>query len=682
MRPPYLRLTDTTVVWLSCLASFAIALTFIFVWAPHPWGWEGFDRYHEYAKTLARGEAFPTTDVPWGYPYFLAPFYRAFGDRPWVALLAQAALNALVPLLVYEFARHEFDSRIALVSAVLTGFCSFNTVYTSTESSDAVCTVIFAALVVSFARGRRDNDWRWLALSGALAGLAAQFRPNLLLIPLVLAAFSVVAPAPHRLRRTRGAAALLAASAIVLSPWVVRNYRLTGQFIPTSTHGGMQLWYGTLQTGRYLKSRAYNPRSVFEAASFPYTSLDRVPLLVTARLEPCASSRSESVTLVYWTDRNPARLRVPARADEHGEITAEMAASPAPTAYYYYFDVAWPDPSGPHTAHTPPAGDATPLVYFVSKNHLDDLDRYGDLLDVFDLARMLRHVAWHEPLAFADRLDFDRDGRVSETDIRLAASLMLHSNDPSNRTTTDPVGSFELTRAAATLRLVDGSVIAVPNAWSGRVTDLEVTGRLGTGLLQSTASFALLQSRPGSFPAASPAVCPELKNVLESVAVNKIFYRDEPHTMQRYVALALDNIRREPLAYLNSVVYRGLRVFIVEGDEDRQTTQQFPGSGPVYTLARVVSSGLFVLMCFGVWAAWRRGCAIALPALLIAYVPATLAFVLTNMRYSITVQPLVFIFIAAAIVTALEAAGVWPPIGRRSDAGTLRRADTGTARQL
>jgi hypothetical protein len=673
-------LADTTVVWLSCLASFAIGMTFIFVWAPHPWGWEGFDGYHDYARVLARGEAFPTMDRPWGYAYFLAPFYWAFGERTWVPLLAQAALNAFVPLLVYEFARHEFDSRIAVVAALLTGFCSFNTVYASTESSDAVCTVVFSAVVVTFARGRRDNDWRWLALSGGLAGLATQFRPNLLLVPLVLAAFLVVVPAPHRLRRARGATALLAASAIVLSPWVARNYRLTGQFVPASTHGGMQLWYGTLQTGRYLKSRAYNPRSVFESGSFPYTSLDGVPLLVTARLEPCASSRPESIALVYWTDRNPTRVRVPARADEHGEITAEMAPSPAPTAYYYYFDVAWPDPSGSHTAHTPLAGDATPLVYFVSKNHLDDLDRYGDLLDVFDLARMLRHVAWHEPLAFADRLDFDRDGRVSETDIRLAASLLLHSNDPSNRRTTDPVESFELTRAAATLRLVDGSVITVPNAWSGRVTDLEVTGRLGAVLLRSTAPFALLRSRPGPSPADSPAGCPDL--ILESVAVNKIFYRDEPHIMQRYVALALDNIRREPLAYLYSVVYRGLRVFIVEGDEDRKTTQQFPGSGPVYTLAKVASSGLFVLMGFGVWAAWRRGCAIALPALLIAYVPATLAFVLTNMRYSITVQPLVFMFIAAAIVTALEAAGVWPPIGRRSDAGTLRRADTGTARQL
>jgi hypothetical protein len=665
MRSPRLGLTDTTVVWSSCLASFAIAMTFIFVWAPHPWGWTGFDRYHDYARVLARGEAFPTTDVPWGYPYFLAAFYWAFGDRPWIPLIAQAALNAFIPLLVYEFARREFDRRIAVVAALLTGLCSFNTVYTSTESSDAVCTVIFMAAVVAFAHGRRDNDWRWMACSGALAGLAAQFRPNLLLVPLVLGTFHVFS-GPPRLRRAKDAAALLVASAMVLTPWVVRNYRLTGQFVPTSTHGGMQLWYGTLQTGRFLKSRAYNPRSVFESGSFPYTSLDRVPLIVTARQEQCASSRPESIALIYWTDRNPDRFRMPARADERGEFKAEMAPSPAPTSYYYYFDVAWPDPSGSHARHTPPRGDSTPFVYFVSKDHLGDLDRHGDLLDVFDLVRMLRHVAWGQSLPFADRLDFDHDGHVTETDIRLAVSLMLNSNDPSNRTARGPVDGIEPTRTAVTLRLVDGSAMTVPNAWPGRVTDLEVTGALGATLLRSTASLASLRSRPGAFPADSRAACPEL----ESVAVNKIFYRDEPHAMQRYFALALDNVRRTPLAYLSSVGYRALRVFIIEGDDDRQTTQQFSGSSWVYKLATVVSSGLFVLLGIGVWSAWRRGCAIALPALLIAYVPATLAFVLTNMRYSITVQPFVFVFVAAAIVNALEMIGVSPPIGRRSSAGT------------
>ena len=84
--------------------------------------------------------------------------------------------------------------------------------------------------------------------------------------------------------------------------------------------------------------------------------------------------------------------------------------------------------------------------------------------------------------------------------------------------------------------------------------------------------------------------------------------------MQRYMALALDNIRRDPLAYLYSVVYRGLRVFIVEGDEDRQTAQQFPGSGPVYYAGKTSFQRVCSSCVLRLWAAWRRACAIALPA--------------------------------------------------------------------
>src|SRR5262245_44368732 len=86
-------------VYLLSVASFAIAVVFIFVGAPLPWGCEGIEHYHDLGPLLARGEPFPTTDVPWGYAYFLAAFFRIFGDRPWIPLLAQAGLNALVPIL-------------------------------------------------------------------------------------------------------------------------------------------------------------------------------------------------------------------------------------------------------------------------------------------------------------------------------------------------------------------------------------------------------------------------------------------------------------------------------------------------------------------------------------------------------------------------------------------------------
>src|SRR5262245_13105658 len=258
-------------VYAACATSFALGLLFIFVWAPHPWGWEGFDHYHEIALELARGHAFPTLEVPWGYAYFLAAFYRVFGDHPWIPLTAQACLNALVPLLCFDAASAWFDRRTAAVAALLTGFFSFNTVYASTQSSDAVCTCLFMTAVVLFVAARRCDDWRLYALVGLLTGIAPQFRPNLILIPGLLAAFAMVER--RTMARAARSATLLACAIAALTPWIVRNYRLTHSILPTSVHGGVQLWYGTLQTGQFLNSRAHNPRSVFEAPAFEYTSL-------------------------------------------------------------------------------------------------------------------------------------------------------------------------------------------------------------------------------------------------------------------------------------------------------------------------------------------------------------------------------------------------------------------------
>ena len=109
----------------ACAASLIIGLFFVFVWAPHPWGWVGFDQYYDLARVLARGEPFPTTDVPWGYAYFLSIFYRLFGERLWVPLLVQVVANASMPALAYAIAARSFDERVATVTAVLVGLLSF-----------------------------------------------------------------------------------------------------------------------------------------------------------------------------------------------------------------------------------------------------------------------------------------------------------------------------------------------------------------------------------------------------------------------------------------------------------------------------------------------------------------------------------------------------------------------------
>jgi hypothetical protein len=124
-------------------ASLALGLVFVFVKAPHPWGWEGFDNYRALGLSLARGETYATLEVPWGYPAFLAVFYRIFGDRQWIPLLVQVALNSLLPLLVYAALRDRIGEREALVGALLVGVVSFTTVYASTQTSDSLAAFLF-----------------------------------------------------------------------------------------------------------------------------------------------------------------------------------------------------------------------------------------------------------------------------------------------------------------------------------------------------------------------------------------------------------------------------------------------------------------------------------------------------------------------------------------------------------
>jgi hypothetical protein len=644
-------------VWIAAAASLVLGLLFIFVRAPHPWGWDGFDHYHELALYLAEGRSFPTLEVPWGYAYFLAAFYRLFGDRPWIPLVVQAVLNASMPLVVYAVGREWLSERTAAIAAVLTGVLSFNTVYASTQSSDAVCTVLFMLMVAAFVRGRRSDQSWWFAVAGVLGGAAAQFRPNLILVPALLAAYQVVR---RRLELRRlGQALLLVTGAIVaLLPWMVRNYQLTRALLPTSVHGGVQLWYGTLQVGPYLNSRAYNPRAVFEAPAFEYTSDLDVPLVVSAAVNPCSAGAPVATTLEYWTDRDPTHRRIEGGATVETEIPRPLA----PEVLNYFVTSKCPDAGGTHL--TPQFGGDAPFLFFVSTDHLGDLDVHGQLLDVFDIVRMVRRQAWGEPLPY--------EGQLSAAGVAdLAAAVDALTVSPASVARPPNRLRLEAGPTSAVLVLGDGSRIVVPRVWRGRITDLTVEGGLALALMHTQASLDELRL----WRASGSARRLEPRGERDDIAINRVFYRREPQMMARYFALSVDNIGRDPVGFAAASLYRAVRLFIVADSGDVHTTQQFDRSRPVYALAMIASVSYLLLLVAGVVVAFRHGDRMALPLLLILYVPATLAPVLTNMRYTVTVQPLVLMFVAVA-VTAMRRES--PTAAREESAA----AGTRTGRRL
>ena len=144
---------------------------------------------------------------------------------------------------------------------------------------------------------------------------------------------------------------------------------------------------------------------------------------------------------------------------------------------------------------------------------------------------------------------------------------------------------------------------------------------------------------------------------MDDIEVNKVFYRREPHEMGRYTALAFDNIRRDPLAFVAASAYRLLRWFIIRGTDDQMTTHQFPLSHLIFQAAMWASIAYFAAFLAGVSIAWRARSPFLYALVPIAYVPLTICFVLTNMRYTITVQPLMFVFVAMTVAAVLRLGG-------------------------
>src|SRR5204863_71665 len=112
--------------------------------------------------------------------------------------------------------------------------------------------------------------------------------------------------------------------------------------------------------------------------------------------------------------------------------------------------------AGGHTTHvtTPARGASDPLMTVISRDHLGDLDVDNHALDVFDVVRMLRHRAWGDPIAHAGAIDLDRDGRVTDADIRRATALIV-DNDAAPAHVPDPTASIDAGGEAATMRFLD-----------------------------------------------------------------------------------------------------------------------------------------------------------------------------------------------------------------------------------
>ena len=186
------------------------------------------------------------------YGFFLVPVYWIFGREWWSVGLAQILVATGTAFLVYAIGARVLSRNagaVAAVVATLNPYLVWHDVHLNREILDQL---LAAALVLCVLVAADRRSLPWSVASGVVAGLAILGNVRVAFLPVFLALYLL-----FRVGWSWAPVALIAAAALTVAPWVVRNRVELGCVALTTD--GRALWkannlqtYDLLSHGKWI----------------------------------------------------------------------------------------------------------------------------------------------------------------------------------------------------------------------------------------------------------------------------------------------------------------------------------------------------------------------------------------------------------------------------------------------
>ncbi len=193
--------------------------------------------FHQWAVrisegTLSDGRAFYQAPL---YPYVLGALYALTGPSVLAAKLFQAVLGSLTVLATYLLGCRLFGRRAALTSAALLAVTPIFPFYEIFLLRATLVTLLNLAFLLALFRFNPERPIKTSVLAGAILGLGAIARANLLVLWPVAAAWLWLG-ALNRRQALNSVAVLTLAAAAVISPVTLHNRIVGGKWALISTN--------------------------------------------------------------------------------------------------------------------------------------------------------------------------------------------------------------------------------------------------------------------------------------------------------------------------------------------------------------------------------------------------------------------------------------------------------------
>ncbi len=198
--------------------------------------------------TYARNLGNPTAIRPPLYPFFLATLYQLAGVNCYNGIrIAQIFFTFITAGILYFLSKRIIGEKDTVLAVGVFLLYPSLVIYNFLILSEILFNLFFVASILFIYLVLYENKtYHFLGL-GICLGLASLTRSITYPMMPLLAVFLFFASSGNFVSRLKNIAIMVAFFALVLSPWVIRNYDLYGQFIPVDTMGGLNLYMGNYE---------------------------------------------------------------------------------------------------------------------------------------------------------------------------------------------------------------------------------------------------------------------------------------------------------------------------------------------------------------------------------------------------------------------------------------------------
>jgi 4-amino-4-deoxy-L-arabinose transferase-like glycosyltransferase len=233
------------------------------------------------ARNLVEGHGYvigsekftPFYQLPPGTSALLAGTYWIFGQYNYIYLrIFQALIDSFGCLFIFLVGRELFGRRVGLISAFLYAIWLPIAYLSTWPLHDALMPFITLICLYFFVMGVRRKALKSYILSGLFAGIGCYFQPTTLFLPLLfgLALFIYYLHKSNFREQVANTAKATAISmlmlALVITPWIVRNYHVTGSVIVMRPGPWSGLWEGFGEFGENPVGAQLSDEATYELA--------------------------------------------------------------------------------------------------------------------------------------------------------------------------------------------------------------------------------------------------------------------------------------------------------------------------------------------------------------------------------------------------------------------------------